>query len=124
MGNSLRPEWWTSVDLAANIPTYGTVFSEREIDAALAIGHDAIKLHVESYGRQPDVKKLVAFGDNNSFKQDFSTSVYSKFPPRENPTAWVGFIRLWDAMKKFREIGTPPPIQESENSKEDVDPED
>src|SRR6266487_2001905 len=40
-------------------------------------------------------KKLVAFGDNNSFKQDFSTSVYSKFPPRENPTAWVGFIRLW-----------------------------
>src|SRR5262245_9097834 len=49
------------VDLNATIPTYGTVFSEREIDAALAAGHDALKLHVESYGRQPDVAKLVDF---------------------------------------------------------------
>src|SRR5262249_25639790 len=50
-----------SVDLSAQIPTYGTVFSEREIDAALAIGHDALKLHVESYGRQHDIAKLTAF---------------------------------------------------------------
>lgn len=49
------------VDLGAAVPTYGTVFSEREIDAALAIGHDAIKLHTESYGHQPDIAKLVAF---------------------------------------------------------------
>src|SRR5437762_5359823 len=40
------------LDLMAAIPTYGTVFSEREIDAALTAGHDALKLHVESYGRQ------------------------------------------------------------------------
>ena len=69
-------------------------------------------------------KRLVAFGDDNSFKQHFPTSVYSKFPPRENPTSWVGFIRLWGTIKEFREVGAPPPIQESENSKEDVDPED
>jgi len=50
-----------NVNLAAAIATYGTVFSEREIDAALAVGHEALKLHVESYGRQPDVGKLVAF---------------------------------------------------------------
>src|SRR4051794_18046269 len=50
-----------NVNLAADIPTYGTVFSEKEIDAALAIGHDSLKVHTESYGRQPDVKKLVGF---------------------------------------------------------------
>jgi len=49
------------IDLTAAIPTYGTVFSERGIDAALAAGHEALKLHVESYGHQPDVAKLVAF---------------------------------------------------------------
>src|SRR5262245_16610256 len=49
------------VNLAAEIPTYGTVFSEKEIDAAIAIGHDSLKVHTESYGRQPDVKKLIAF---------------------------------------------------------------
>jgi L-rhamnonate dehydratase len=49
------------VDLSAAIPTYGTVFSEREIDAALAVGHDALKLHTESYGHQPDMAKLIAF---------------------------------------------------------------
>lgn len=49
------------VDLSAAIPTYGTVFSEREIDAGLAIGHDALKLHTESYGHQPDIAKLIAF---------------------------------------------------------------
>jgi L-rhamnonate dehydratase len=50
-----------NVNLSADIPTYGTVFSEKEIDAALAIGHDALKVHTESYGHNPDVKKLVAF---------------------------------------------------------------
>jgi L-rhamnonate dehydratase len=50
-----------NVSLSAAIPTYGTVFSEREIDGALAIGHDALKLHTESYGHQPDISKLVAF---------------------------------------------------------------
>ncbi len=49
------------VNLAAEIPTYGTVFSEKEIDAAFTLGHDALKVHTESYGHQPDVKKLVAF---------------------------------------------------------------
>lgn len=49
------------VNLTAEIPTYGTVFSEKEIDAALAIGHDSLKVHTESYGHQPDVKKLVGF---------------------------------------------------------------
>ncbi len=49
------------VNLSAEIPTYGTVFSEKEIDAALTIGHDSLKVHTESYGHQPDVKKLVAF---------------------------------------------------------------
>ncbi|HEY2415820.1 MAG TPA: mandelate racemase/muconate lactonizing enzyme family protein [Pirellulaceae bacterium] len=50
-----------NVNLAADIPTYGTVFSEKEIDTALAIGHDSLKVHTESYGRNPDMKKLVAF---------------------------------------------------------------
>jgi len=49
------------VNLATEIPTYGTVFSEKEIDAALAIGHDSLKVHTESYGRQPNVNKLVGF---------------------------------------------------------------
>lgn len=49
------------VDLTTAIPTYGTVFSEKEIDAALAAGHDALKLHAESYGHHPDVKRLVGF---------------------------------------------------------------
>jgi L-alanine-DL-glutamate epimerase-like enolase superfamily enzyme len=47
------------VDLGAAIPTYSTVFSEKEIDATLTAGHSAIKLHVESFGHQPDEKKLV-----------------------------------------------------------------
>jgi L-rhamnonate dehydratase len=50
-----------NVNLAADISTYGTVFSEKEIDTALAIGHDSLKVHTESYGHNPDVKKLVAF---------------------------------------------------------------
>src|SRR5438067_2437989 len=43
------------VDLAAAMPTYGTVFTEREIDAALGAGHAALKLHVENFGREPDI---------------------------------------------------------------------
>ena len=50
-----------NINLSAAIPTYGTVFSEREIDAAIAIGHDALKVHTESYGHRPDMAKLVAF---------------------------------------------------------------
>lgn len=50
-----------NVDMAAAIPTYTTVFAEKDTDAALAERHQAIKLHVERFGRQPDLEKLVAF---------------------------------------------------------------
>ena len=79
-----------SVDLAANLPTYGTVFSEREIDAALAIGHDALKLHVESYGRQPDVKKLV----------DFVRSVREQLGPKKS--LMVDAFCMWDIETTLR----------------------
>src|SRR5204863_9720509 len=78
------------VDLAANLPTYGTVFSEREIDAALAIGHDALKLHVESYGRQPDVKKLV----------DFVRSVREQLGPKKS--LMLDAFCMWDVETTVR----------------------
>jgi L-rhamnonate dehydratase len=46
------------VDLAARIPTYATVFGEQEIAAAIAGGHAGLKLHVESFGREPDIARL------------------------------------------------------------------
>jgi L-rhamnonate dehydratase len=49
------------INLAAKIPTYATVFAEKEIEAALAAGHTALKLHVESFGREPDVPRLAAY---------------------------------------------------------------
>src|SRR5262249_50066231 len=49
------------VDLNAAIPTYSTIFGEKELDATLAAGQSAIKLHVESFGHQPDVKQLVDY---------------------------------------------------------------
>jgi L-rhamnonate dehydratase len=50
-----------NVQIGAPIPTYATVFSEQEIDAALQAGHSALKLHVEAFGREPDVPKLAAY---------------------------------------------------------------
>jgi len=50
-----------NVNLAAAIPTYATVFSEQEIEKAIAGGHAGLKLHVESFGKQPDVKRLADF---------------------------------------------------------------
>jgi L-rhamnonate dehydratase len=46
------------VDLAAELPTYATVFGEEEIAAAVAGNHQGLKLHVERLGSQPDVAKF------------------------------------------------------------------
>lgn len=49
------------VDLTTLIPTYTTVFHERDTAAALAAGHQAIKLHLERFGEQPDAREIAAF---------------------------------------------------------------
>jgi L-rhamnonate dehydratase len=49
------------VDLAARIPTYTTVFAEKDTAAAIAEGHRAIKLHLERFGEKPDTAKIVEF---------------------------------------------------------------
>ena len=43
-----------AVDLARQIPTYSTVFGDAEAESAFNAGHQAIKLHVERFGDQPD----------------------------------------------------------------------
>jgi L-rhamnonate dehydratase len=50
-----------NVNLAAAIPTYATVFNERDIETAISGGHAGLKLHVESFGKEPDVKRLADF---------------------------------------------------------------
>jgi L-rhamnonate dehydratase len=50
-----------NVNLLASIPTYATVFSEQEIEKAIGGGHAGLKLHVEHYGKQPDVKRFADF---------------------------------------------------------------
>lgn len=47
-------------ELSRAIPTYATVWSEDDAEAAIAGGHTAIKLHVERFGSPPDVDALVA----------------------------------------------------------------
>ncbi|MCA9122632.1 MAG: mandelate racemase/muconate lactonizing enzyme family protein [Planctomycetaceae bacterium] len=42
------------VDLTRELPTYSTVFDDAEAEAAFCAGHQAIKLHVERFGNQPD----------------------------------------------------------------------
>lgn len=49
------------VDLAAKIPTYTTVFADKDTAAAIAEGHRAIKLHLERFGEKPDTAKIVEF---------------------------------------------------------------
>lgn len=49
------------VELAARIPTYTTVFAEKDTARAIAEGHHAIKLHLERFGEQPDAAKIVEF---------------------------------------------------------------
>ena len=43
-----------AVDLTRELPTYSTVFDDAEAEAAFNAGHQAIKLHVERFGSQPD----------------------------------------------------------------------
>lgn len=43
-----------AVDLGRELPTYSTVFDDAEAEAAFNAGHQAIKLHVERFGNQPD----------------------------------------------------------------------
>lgn len=42
------------VDLVREVPTYSTVFDDAEAELAFKAGHQAIKLHVERFGNQPD----------------------------------------------------------------------
>jgi L-alanine-DL-glutamate epimerase-like enolase superfamily enzyme len=47
------------VDLGRPLDTYGTVWNDAEIPQAIAAGHRAVKLHVESHGRSVDVGDVV-----------------------------------------------------------------
>jgi L-alanine-DL-glutamate epimerase-like enolase superfamily enzyme len=49
-----------SVDLERELPTYSTVFDDAEAESALDAGHQAIKLHVERFGGQPDPAAIAA----------------------------------------------------------------
>ena len=50
----------SETDAAKPIPTYTTVFDDRDTELALARGHAAVKLHVERFGDRPDP---LAIGD-------------------------------------------------------------
>ncbi len=45
-------------DLLRPIPTYATVFDDRDTERALSDGHAAIKLHVERFGDRPNAKDI------------------------------------------------------------------
>ena len=47
-----------SVHLQQAIPTYSTVFDDREAQAAIAQGRTAVKLHVERFGSRPDPREI------------------------------------------------------------------
>jgi L-rhamnonate dehydratase len=49
------------VDLSARIPTYTTVFTEKDTATAIAEGHHSIKLHLERFGEHPDIAKIAEF---------------------------------------------------------------
>ena len=46
------------VDLSQSWPTYATVFDDTEAEQALQAGHEAIKLHVERFGKSPDPNEI------------------------------------------------------------------
>jgi len=48
------------VDLARGLPTYSTVFDDADAEAAFKAGHQAIKLHVERFGSQPNPVGIAA----------------------------------------------------------------
>jgi L-rhamnonate dehydratase len=52
----LNPE----VDLECELPTYSSVFDDSDAEAAIQAGHRAIKLHVGSFGDQPDPAEVAA----------------------------------------------------------------
>ena len=53
----LNPE----ADWQRPLPTYVTVFAEKDADRALASSHQAIKLHVERFGDRPKADALAKF---------------------------------------------------------------
>ena len=50
----------SQVDLDRELPTYSTVFDDAEAETAFNAGHQAIKLHVERFGHQPDPAAIAA----------------------------------------------------------------
>jgi L-alanine-DL-glutamate epimerase-like enolase superfamily enzyme len=48
----------SQVELDRPLPTYTTLFGERDIDKTLAAGHGALKLHIEHLGNRPDPKEV------------------------------------------------------------------
>jgi hypothetical protein len=70
-------------------------------------------------------QQLVSYGDGKDFKNDFRTSIYEKFPPRDNPASWSDFIALWSAMADFRPaVGKAPAIPEGETKEAYDEPDD
>ncbi|MBC8350860.1 MAG: mandelate racemase/muconate lactonizing enzyme family protein [Planctomycetes bacterium] len=47
-----------NVDLDLELPTYSTVFDDEDAESAFNAGHEAIKLHVERFGDQPDPAEI------------------------------------------------------------------
>jgi len=49
-----------AVDTSRSLPTYATVFDDEDAEQALAVGHRAIKLHVERFGNRPNPDDIAA----------------------------------------------------------------